>query len=72
MRNEMIFEDIQKRQNILLFTFLIWHISGVTKGLIQGGERRQKGPTGHCAGSTSQHSEKNFKSDGDSGCGWLT
>ena len=44
MRNEMTSEDIQKCQNILLFTFLILHsynkCSGVTKGLSQGGKRR--------------------------------
>jgi len=42
MRNEIIFEDIKKCQNILLFTFLIYTalISGVTKGLSQGGKCR--------------------------------
>jgi len=44
MRNEMISEDIQKCQNILLFTFLILHsynqCSGLTKGLSQGGRLR--------------------------------
>jgi len=64
MRNKIIFEDIQKCQNILLF-------SGVAKGLSQGKKPGQKGPTAHYTGSTSQHSEKNLRNDGESGCGWL-
>jgi len=50
-------------KNFLLFTFSILHsyISGVTKGLSQGGKLRWKGPTGHCTGSTSQHSEKTWE-----------
>jgi len=44
MRNEIISEDIQKCQNVLLFTFLILHnynqCSVVTKGLSQGGKLR--------------------------------
>jgi len=61
MRNELIFEDIQKSQNIILFTFFILHNYNqwrVTKGLSQGGKLRLKGRTGHCSGSTRQHSEK--------------
>jgi len=43
-----------------LFTFLFYIavMSGVTKGLSQGGKLRLKGPTGHCTGYTSQHSDK--------------
>jgi len=33
-------------------------INGVTKGFNQGGKLRKEGSTGHCTGSTSQHSEK--------------
>jgi len=41
MTNEIISEDIQKCQNILLFTFLILAIiSSVTKGLSQDGKLR--------------------------------
>jgi len=76
MRNEIISEDIQKCQNILLFTLHILHssliiISDVTKGLSQGGKLRKMGPTGYCTGSTSQHSEKNLRNEDESGCGWL-
>jgi len=46
-------------------------ISDVTKGLNRGGKVRKKGPTGNCIGSTSQHSEKKLRNDGESGCGWL-
>jgi len=34
--------------------------SGVTRGLIQG-KTLLKGPTGHCRGPTSQHSEKTLE-----------
>jgi len=35
-------------------------VNGTTRGLTQGGFS-WKGPTGHCRGPTSQHSEKNEK-----------
>jgi len=43
MRNEIIFKDIQKCQNILFFTFLILHSYDQWrnyKGLCQGGKFR--------------------------------
>jgi len=42
MRNEIISEDIQKCQNILFLHLLFYTaiISGVTKGLNQGGKLR--------------------------------
>jgi len=73
MRNEIISEDIKnvEMSSFLQFIFYIAIISGVAKGLRQGGKHRQEGPTGHCPGSTIQHSEKSLRNDGESGCGWL-
>jgi len=62
------FENV-KMFSFLHFLFWIAIISGVTRTLSQGGKLSKKWPTGHCAGPTSQHSEKNLRNDGESGCG---
>jgi len=41
------------------------------RGLIQGGSVSERRPTCHCRVPTSQHSEKNLRNDGESGCGLL-
>ena len=46
-----------KMSSFLHFLFCTVIISGVTRALSQGGKFSWKGPTGHCTGPTSQHSE---------------
>jgi len=50
-------------ENVLIFAFLFYiaTISVGTTALSQGGKLSSKGPTGHCTGPTSQHSEKNLE-----------
>jgi len=46
----------------LLFDMVI--ISGVTRGLSQGGNLAKRGPL-------TSAQKKNLRNDGESGCGWL-
>jgi len=63
--NEIFSEDIEnvKMSSFLHLLFDIGIISGVTRGLSQGGNLAKKG-------QLASTQKKNLRNEGESGCGW--